>query len=125
MSSRGPAQSSVAVRPFHTESGWAFDPTNLFMYARHFCRLPGRGTYPGMYQLSLSARAGIWRADAKSFDQGCSGEHGARQIFLEVRESNSVAIKMYLNHGFNEVGRRLHYYPTAIGREDALVYGLY
>ena len=51
-------------------------------------------------------------------------EHGARQIFLEVRESNSVAIQMYLNHGFNEVGRRRHYYPTATGREDALVYGL-
>ena len=51
-------------------------------------------------------------------------EHGARQIFLEVRETNSVAIQMYLNHGFNEIGRRRHYYPTATGREDALVYGL-
>ena len=51
-------------------------------------------------------------------------EQGARQMFLEVRESNRVAMQMYLNHGFNEVGRRRNYYPTAAGREDALVYGL-
>jgi len=51
-------------------------------------------------------------------------EQGARQMFLEVRESNRAAMQMYLNHGFNEVGRRRNYYPTAVGREDALVYGL-
>ena len=51
-------------------------------------------------------------------------EQGARQMFLEVRESNRAAMQMYLNHGFNEVGRRRNYYPTAAGREDALVYGL-
>jgi ribosomal-protein-alanine N-acetyltransferase len=51
-------------------------------------------------------------------------EQGARQMFLEVRESNRAAMQMYLNHGFNEVGRRWNYYPTAAGREDALVYGL-
>ena len=51
-------------------------------------------------------------------------EQGARQMFLEVRESNPAAIQMYMNHGFNEVGRRRHYYPTATGREDALVFGL-
>ena len=45
-------------------------------------------------------------------------------MFLEVRESNQAAMQMYLNHGFNEVGRRRNYYPTAAGREDALVYGL-
>ena len=49
---------------------------------------------------------------------------GSRQIFLEVRESNTAAIHMYLNHGFNEVGRRRNYYPTATGREDAFVFGL-
>ena len=49
---------------------------------------------------------------------------GARQMFLEVRESNTVAIHMYLNQGFNEVGRRRNYYPTATRREDALVFGL-
>lgn len=49
---------------------------------------------------------------------------GARQIFLEVRESNQPAIQMYLNQGFNEVGQRRHYYPTKDGREDALIFGM-
>lgn len=49
---------------------------------------------------------------------------GAAQLFLEVRESNAPAIQMYLANGFNELGRRRGYYPTANGREDALVFGL-
>ena len=49
---------------------------------------------------------------------------GARQIFLEVRASNQPAIQMYLNQGFNEIGRRRHYYPTKDGREDALILGM-
>ena len=49
---------------------------------------------------------------------------GARQMFLEVRESNNQAIQMYLTQGFNEIGRRRNYYPSLNGKEDALVYGL-
>ena len=49
---------------------------------------------------------------------------GARQIFLEVRESNQAAIKMYSNQMFNEIGRRRHYYPTKDGREDAIIFGM-
>jgi ribosomal-protein-alanine N-acetyltransferase len=49
---------------------------------------------------------------------------GASQLFLEVRESNEAAIHLYTSHGLNEVGRRRGYYPTASGREDALVFGL-
>ena len=49
---------------------------------------------------------------------------GARQIFLEVRESNAAAIQMYNSAGFNELSRRHNYYPKANGREDALVFGL-
>ena len=49
---------------------------------------------------------------------------GARQIFLEVRESNKKAIQMYLRQGFNEIGRRRNYYPSVNGREDAFVFGL-
>jgi ribosomal-protein-alanine N-acetyltransferase len=43
------------------------------------------------------------------------------RIFLEVRPTNFSAIRLYLNMGFNEIGRRINYYPTKIGREDALV----
>ena len=51
-------------------------------------------------------------------------DQGAHQIFLEVRESNNQAIQMYLNQGFNEIGRRRNYYPSLNGKEDALVFGL-
>jgi ribosomal-protein-alanine N-acetyltransferase len=47
--------------------------------------------------------------------------HDADVIFLEVRPSNAEAIKLYLDEGFNELGRRKDYYPTNGGREDALI----
>jgi ribosomal-protein-alanine N-acetyltransferase len=46
-------------------------------------------------------------------------ERGAREVFLEVRESNLTAQAIYRERGFQVVGRRRSYYakPT----EDALV----
>ena len=44
-----------------------------------------------------------------------------RECFLEVRASNQSAYRLYERYGFNEVGRRRDYYPSAGGREDALV----
>jgi ribosomal-protein-alanine N-acetyltransferase len=41
--------------------------------------------------------------------------------FLEVRQSNFAAIRLYLNAGFNEVGIRKGYYPAEFGRENAMV----
>jgi len=46
---------------------------------------------------------------------------GGRECFLEVRASNASAYRLYERYGFNEVGRRRAYYPSAEGREDALV----
>ncbi len=45
----------------------------------------------------------------------------ASKIFLEVRPSNVAACELYDKLGFNEVGIRENYYPSFIGREDALV----
>ncbi|PSV19700.1 ribosomal-protein-alanine N-acetyltransferase [Photobacterium leiognathi subsp. mandapamensis] len=45
----------------------------------------------------------------------------AEEIWLEVRESNTSAYKLYEATGFNETNRRVDYYPTATGREDALI----
>lgn len=45
----------------------------------------------------------------------------ARECFLEVRPSNDSAIRLYQNHGFNEVGLRKDYYPAKKGREHAVV----
>ncbi len=45
----------------------------------------------------------------------------AKECFLEVRPSNESAIRLYQNHGFNEVGLRKDYYPAKKGREHAVV----
>jgi len=47
--------------------------------------------------------------------------HDAEVLFLEVRLSNKSARALYENEGFNELGTRRDYYPTAGGREDALI----
>ncbi|MDP1715388.1 MAG: ribosomal protein S18-alanine N-acetyltransferase [Anaerolineales bacterium] len=46
-------------------------------------------------------------------------EEGAVKSFLEVRESNIVAIKMYRSFGFVEDGRRTDYYKD--NGEDAVL----
>lgn len=45
-------------------------------------------------------------------------------ILLEVRPSNKVAIALYHDMGFCEVGSRKAYYPGHNGREDALIMAL-
>ena len=51
----------------------------------------------------------------------------ARDVFtlwLEVRASNAAAIALYESLGFNEATIRRNYYPTADGREDAIIMAL-
>ncbi|MBV4412403.1 ribosomal protein S18-alanine N-acetyltransferase [Enterobacteriaceae bacterium YMB-R22] len=45
-------------------------------------------------------------------------------LWLEVRASNAAAIALYESLGFNEVTVRRNYYPTADGREDAIIMAL-
>jgi ribosomal-protein-alanine acetyltransferase len=47
---------------------------------------------------------------------------GAEEIFLEVRESNLAARRLYETSGFSESGRRQSYYQQP--QEDAIVYHL-
>ncbi|NOT11639.1 MAG: ribosomal protein S18-alanine N-acetyltransferase [Methylococcaceae bacterium] len=49
----------------------------------------------------------------------------AETVFLEVRPSNPVAIALYEDVGFNEIGIRKGYYPAENGREDALMLALH
>jgi ribosomal-protein-alanine N-acetyltransferase len=42
-------------------------------------------------------------------------------IWLEVRQSNSVAIELYESSGFVLVEHRKDYYPSAQGYEDAMI----
>lgn len=39
-----------------------------------------------------------------------AGERGVHDVFLEVREDNPVAQRLYVSEGFAEVGRRPRYY---------------
>jgi [ribosomal protein S18]-alanine N-acetyltransferase len=50
--------------------------------------------------------------------------HNSSNMFLEVRTSNLSAISLYENIGFNEMAIRRGYYPSHIGREDAVLMGL-
>ena len=50
-----------------------------------------------------------------------AGALGAREAFLEVRPSNTAAIRLYLSMGFAQVGVRRGYYQAVGGREDAAV----
>lgn len=49
------------------------------------------------------------------------GQHpGCQEIFLEVRESNQPARRLYESLGFQQLGRRKKYYQQPV--EDALLY---
>ncbi|MCG7910565.1 MAG: ribosomal protein S18-alanine N-acetyltransferase [Candidatus Thiodiazotropha taylori] len=54
-----------------------------------------------------------------------AAQHGAETVFLEVRVSNRVALRLYEKIGFVEVGMRKAYYPDHNdNREDALLLSL-
>ena len=48
-----------------------------------------------------------------------AAERGTTSLFLEVRESNAAARKLYASRNFEEVGRRKRYYRSP--EEDALI----
>lgn len=55
------------------------------------------------------------------------GELVARAVqtlWLEVRASNQPAITLYEQLDFNEVSIRRNYYPSATGKEDAIIMAL-
>jgi ribosomal-protein-alanine N-acetyltransferase len=51
-------------------------------------------------------------------------KRGVITLWLEVRASNVAAIALYESLGFNEATIRKNYYPTAEGREDAIIMAL-
>lgn len=65
-------------------------------------------------------RKGFGRKLTEFFIDMCM-EQSAESAWLEVRESNIAAISLYESEGFNEVTRRHDYYPTANGKEDAII----
>lgn len=51
-------------------------------------------------------------------------EKNMRDLFLEVRASNSVAQHLYRGMGFQKIDRRYNYYESVQGREHADVFAL-
>jgi ribosomal-protein-alanine N-acetyltransferase len=45
----------------------------------------------------------------------------ADKVFLEVRPSNSTALRLYASMGFEQIGIRPAYYQAEHGREDAII----
>jgi len=68
-------------------------------------------------------RLGIGSKLMKHFLQLAS-RHQADTVLLEVRPSNTAAVRLYEKLGFNEIARRQNYYPAKTGREDALLLAL-
>jgi ribosomal-protein-alanine N-acetyltransferase len=63
---------------------------------------------------------GIGRYMLEHLEQ--QARHAAcKMLLLEVRESNMIAIELYLSAGYNELGVRTGYYPSGNGREDAII----
>lgn len=54
-----------------------------------------------------------------------SAKSGVDMILLEVRRSNQIAINLYQDEGFHELGIRKGYYPANNGREDAIIFAKY
>ena len=52
--------------------------------------------------------------------QEAGSRTGARGVLLEVRESNTVARRLYISMGFREAGKRRGYYSCP--EEDAILY---
>ena len=65
-------------------------------------------------------RRGIGRVMLNHLTQ-TSRESGADTILLEVRQSNIIAMQLYMSADFHELGVRSGYYPDHDGREDAII----
>lgn len=63
---------------------------------------------------------GLGQSLLEHFMDQCS-QNNIQQIWLEVRESNAAAIHLYDKAGFILVEQRVNYYPSAKGKEDALI----
>jgi len=84
---------------------------------------PGEAQVLNLSVVPDARREGIGRALLRLFVEDATNFH-VEQVFLEVRTSNTAAIRLYETEGFAPVARRIYYYPgaTADGpREDAIV----
>ncbi|HZF27662.1 MAG TPA: ribosomal protein S18-alanine N-acetyltransferase [Gammaproteobacteria bacterium] len=50
-----------------------------------------------------------------------AGDAACDKVFLEVRPSNEIALRLYHSVGFEQIGIRPAYYQAERGREDAVI----
>ena len=50
-----------------------------------------------------------------------AGDADVDKVFLEVRPSNEIALRLYHSVGFEQIGIRPAYYQAERGREDAVI----
>jgi ribosomal-protein-alanine N-acetyltransferase len=53
----------------------------------------------------------------------CEGEAGVESLFLEVREKNTAARRLYSSAGFAEIGFRKNYYKNPDDNAVIMFYG--
>jgi len=75
--------------------------------------------------LTLSIAAGFqgegWGEKLLQYFIGLARANHSLSVFLEVRESNFGAARLYQRIGFKPIATRIGYYPAMGGREDAIV----
>lgn len=81
---------------------------------------PGEGTIENMGVAASRRGRGIGHALVRAACDDMRGR-GAQRCLLEVRVSNMAARALYESEGFVLDGRRVNYYHTPDGREDALL----
>ena len=89
----------------------------IAIFASDECELLNITVKPGLQ------KKGFGQLMLKDFFNECR-KANITNIFLEVRRSNSLAIRLYEYNGFNEVGVRNNYYQNRDGKEDAILMGL-
>lgn len=88
-----------------------------YFYAQN---IVGEVTLLNVAVATESQGQGYGRRLLEHFLEMCE-QAGAESAWLEVRESNQRAYQLYCQLGFNDIDRRINYYPTAKGREDAII----
>lgn len=69
-------------------------------------------------------RQSLAKAWLKNIIQVLQQKENIEQLLLEVRQSNTAAIKLYEKIGFTQIAVREDYYPAGKQRENALIYQL-
>jgi ribosomal-protein-alanine N-acetyltransferase len=115
-------------------ANWASDPLGLILVAELDAMTPPKIVgFAAFHRLSDEAELRNMAVDPAHQRQGvgrqllaegqkCLMEQGVRQIYLEVRASNTPAQRLYYSAGFGLRSRRRDYYNDP--REDALVLSL-